>query len=376
MKDQGIWKIENCFMIVRKSLQQNKNLWICALLLVVVIKIFSLNKNWVGNLYTSEFYFFFSQFLRFLFGWIPFSVGDILYLFVGCWLLWKLIKNIRLLFQKKLTGKMILVKTLNLILALTFVYIIFNIFWGINYNRAGIAGQLSLTHLRYDTSDLLMIRQLLLQKVNFTKTSLINNHETYPSKRELFKRARKSYEEAQKKYPFLRFEHLSIKSSLYGKLGNYIGFTGYYNPFTGEAQVNTTVPKFLLPYIATHEMAHQIGYAKENEANFVGYLAAMNSTDTLFHYSTYLELFLYANREVYYFDSVSSKKSFELLVPGVKKDIAELRRFYLDHESFVEPWMTWLYGKYLKLNQQPQGMHSYNAVVGMLIAYYKRYGKI
>ena len=123
-------------------------------------------------------------------------------------------------------------------------------------------------------------------------------------------------------------------------------------------------------------MAHQIGYAKENEANFVGYLAAINSTDTLFHYSAYLDLFLYANREVYYFDSASYRKSFELLVPAVKKDISDLRRFNLEHESFIEPWITWLYGKYLKLNQQPQGMHSYNAVVGMLIAYYKKYGKI
>ncbi len=57
-------------------------------------------------------------------------------------------------------------------------------------------------------------------------------------------------------------------------LGNYLGFTGYYNPFTGEAQVNTTVPQFLLPNIALHEMGHQIGYAKEDEANFSAYLAA------------------------------------------------------------------------------------------------------
>lgn len=363
-------------MSVRKSLQQNRNLWICALLLVAVIKIFSLNKSWVESIYTSKFYFFFSKFLRLLFGWIPFSVGDILYLIAGCWLLWKLIKNIRLILRRKLRDKLVLVKILKLILALTFVYIIFNIFWGINYNRAGIAHQLSLPNLQYDTSELLVIRQLLLQKVNSSKTSLINNREPYPSKKELFEKAERSYKEVQKEYPFLRFERLSIKSSLYGNLGNYIGFTGYYNPFTGEAQVNTTVPKFLQPYIATHEMAHQLGYAKENEANFVGYLAAVNSNDTLFHYSAYLGLFLYANREVYYFDPASAKKFPGLLIPGVKKDIAELRQFNLNHRSFVEPWITWLYGEYLTLNQQPQGMHSYNAVVGMLIAYYQKYGKI
>ena len=151
-------------MSVKKYLSRNKNLWICALLLVVVIKIFSLNKNWVEELYTSKFYFFFSKFLRFLFGWIPFSLGDILYLIAGCWLLWKLIKNIRLLFRKKLTGKMIFVKGLNLILIFTFVYIVFNVLWGINYNRRGIANQLALTDLRYDTSDLIMLQQVYCKK--------------------------------------------------------------------------------------------------------------------------------------------------------------------------------------------------------------------
>ena len=363
-------------MSVKRYLRQNKNSWISALLLVVLIKLFSLNKDWVETLYTSKFYFYISKFLRFLFGWIPFSFGDILYLIAGCWLLWKLILLVKLSLQKKLTRKLVLIKYLKLVLDFAFVYIIFNIFWGINYNRKGIANQLSLTNLRYDTTDLLTLQHLLLQKVNASKSVLIRTREAYPSKNELFKKAKDSYASAQRIYPFLQLENLSVKSSLYGKLGDYLGFTGYYNPFTGEAQVNTTVPKFLQPYITTHEIAHQLGYAKENEANFVGYLAAINSRDTVFHYSAYFDLFLYANREVYYFDSVLSRKSLELLNPDSKKDIRELQQFNLDHRSFVEPLITWIYGKYLKLNQQPQGMRSYNAVVAMMIAYYKKYGKI
>jgi hypothetical protein len=132
----------------------------------------------------------------------------------------------------------------------------------------------------------------------------------------------------------------------------------------------------LQPYIVTHEIGHQLGYAKENEANFVGYLAAVNSPDTLFHYSSYLDLFLYTNREVYYFDSVASRKTLNELVLPVKQDLQELKQFDLDHQSVFEPLITWMYGNYLKLNNQPKGIHSYNAVVGMLIAYYKKYGKI
>lgn len=363
-------------MSVRRYLQQHKRRWIGALLLVISIKIFSSNESWVEELYTSKFYFFLSKFLRLLFGWIPFSLGDILYFMAGCWLLWKVIRLVQLGLQRKISRHLVLTKSLNIVLGLAFVYIIFNVFWGINYNRRGIAYQLSLTSVRYDTTDLIKLQTLLLQKVNTSKSALMRSREDYPSKDELFKKAKESYGNAEKMYPFLQLDILSVKSSLYGTLGDYLGFTGYYNPFTGEAQVNTTVPKFLQPYITTHEMAHQLGYAKENEANFVGYLAAINLQDTLFHYSAYFDLFLYTNREVYYFDSALSKKSIELLNPDTKKDIKELRQFNLDHQNFLAPLITWMYGKYLKFNQQPQGMRSYNAVVAMLIAYYKKHGRI
>lgn len=245
-----------------------------------------------------------------------------------------------------------------------------------NYDRKGIAFQLQLTLQAYDTTDLLTIENILLEKVNSTKTILSKNHENYPSTAQLISRAKTCYAEAERTFPFLKYQQTSVKSSIYGTLGDYLGFTGYYNPFTGEAQINTTVPRMLHPYIATHEIAHQLGYAKENEANFVGYLAAANSRDTLFQYSTYLDLFLYTNREIYYFDSVSSGKVMQKLNPLVKEDLEELRRFDLAHQNFLEPFISWMYGNYLKLNNQPKGLHSYNAVVGMLIAYYKKYGEI
>jgi len=363
-------------MNVKKYFREKKYLWVIAFLLIVLIKIFSANSLGVEALYSSGFYVGFSKILRFLFGWIPFSFGDVLYFLAGFWLIWKIIKNIDLLFKKKLHGKAALKKLLNLFLLLAFIYIIFNIFWGINYNRKGIAFQLDLKHLKYDTSDLIILQKLLLEKVNASKIAVLRNHERYPTKKELIHRAEKSYEEAQKTYPFLKYKGLSVKSSLYGIAGDYLGFTGYYNPFTGEAQINTTVPEFLQPYIATHEMAHQLGYAKENAANFVGYLAAVNSYDTLFHYSAYFDLFIYANREVFYFDSVSSRHALQQLIPEVKDDIRELRKFNNTHQSFLEPAITWVYGNYLKLNKQPQGIHTYNAVVAMLIGYYKKYGKI
>ena len=170
---------------MKKYLQRNRNLWIIAFLLIVFIKIFSSNKTRVESLYSGAFYIYFSKILRFLFGWIPFSFGDIIYLLAGCWIIWKIIKIVTALFKKKMSKSIAIQKALKLLVVFAFIYIVFNIFWGINYDRRGIVYQLNLTDLHYDTSDLKALQKILLRKVNSTKLSVIRNHEVYPSKKEL-----------------------------------------------------------------------------------------------------------------------------------------------------------------------------------------------
>jgi hypothetical protein len=363
-------------MNIFRNLKSKKWTWIIALILIIVIKLWANNHYRVEVFYSEGIYQFSAIALRVLFGWIPFSFGDILYLLGGGWLFWKVITNCILLFKKKFSKEAVFKKLWKLILLAVTVYIVFNIFWGLNYNRKGIAWQLHLKEVVYDTTNLILMQELLLQKVNETKKILISQKVIYPDKKELFKRAKECYNAAEKEYPFIEYKSASIKSSLYGWLGNYLGFTGYYNPFTGEAQVNATVPKFLLPFITLHEMGHQLGYAKEDEANFSGYLAAANSHDTLFQYSAYLDLFVYANREVFYFDSSASKNAVIQLIPAVKADMLEWRQFNERYRSFIEPGISWMYGKYLQANQQPKGLRSYNEVIAMLMSYYKKYGKI
>jgi len=293
----------------------------------------------------------------------------------GGWLLWKSIKFVVMLFKKQ-DRKTLVFGVRKIFLVLLWIFIIFNVFWGLNYNRKGIAYQLHFSSNKYDSSDLKNMLILLLQKVNTSKQALINQRTPYPGIKGLFERADKCYRETKKKYPFLNYMPVSIKSSMFSSWGNYLGFTGYYNPFSGEAQVNTTIPKFILPYTTCHEMAHQLGYAKEDEANFVGYLAATSSDDTLFHYSSYLDLFLYANMEMSKRDPFFSLSAYQELLPGIKADLKEWRDFVKRHKSFIEPVASWAYTKYLKANQQPKGMQTYNEVVANLIAFYKKYRRI
>ena len=376
-----------------------KSLLFTLLLIVIAvgIHIYSDNPIRVENQYSTGIYPFLSRILRYLFGWLPFSFGDVLYGVVVLWLIWKIVKGFRALFKKKpplsppkgeemekmesrikmKAGLQNFAKAgIKISRMLLLIYIAFNLFWGINYNRLGIAEQLHLNLDKYSIGDLENINALLIEKVNTSKMALVNGRVTYPTKSELFLKVKQAYVDAEQIYPFLKYKPVSLKTSIWSWVGNYMGFTGYYNPFTGEAQVNTLVPKFLQPFTSCHEVAHQLGYAREMEANFVGYLAGTASKDSLLQYSIYLDLFIYSNRNLFDSDSAAAKEFGKQLIPEVKADLKEWREFSKQHRNPVEPVFRWIYGVYLERNQQPQGVLSYDEVTGFLIAYYKKYGNI
>jgi Protein of unknown function (DUF3810) len=358
---------------------KTKHLWLTAAILLafaLLIRFFSNNSLWVEDYYSNGIYPHISAFLKFFTGLFPFSVGDVLYGLLFLWLIWLLIELIKAIVHKEITIEIFTRGLAKTFIALLTVYIIFNLFWGINYNREGIAYQLGLTEQQYSQEELKDINFLLLQKVNESKAALLRTKEDDSDCHHLFIGSEEAYTNAAKDYTVINYSTPVVKSTLYGWLGNYLGFSGYYDPFTGEAQVNTTVPYFLQPYTTCHEIAHQLGYAKENEANFVGYLAAAASSDTLFHYSVYLDLFIYANHNLYELDSASARSFAKQLLPAVKMDIKEWRAFDRRHKNPVEPVISWLYGKYLESNEQPSGVLTYDEVTGFLIAYHKKFGKI
>jgi hypothetical protein len=119
-----------------------------------------------------------------------------------------------------------------------------------------------------------------------------------------------------------------------------------------------------------------LGYAKENEANFVGFLASRASDDTAFLYSAYFDMFLYANAALYGMDSVSAKQNVKSLLPAVQRDLAELRSFRIKYENPLDKLISIFYDRYLRMNQQPDGGKTYSKVVLWLIAYYDKFGEI
>ncbi|GEO08883.1 hypothetical protein SAE01_13790 [Segetibacter aerophilus] len=327
-------------------------------------------------MYSQGLYPYISSFYRTIFGWIPFSFGDVFYAVVGLLLFWSVLRFVKIIARQGLKQFDYRENLKKAFFIASVIYIYFNLSWGLNYNRPGIAYQLQLSQQDYGDSALKEITAILLKKVNESRAVLGSEEIKYGSYDLVFEQASVAYQNASATFPFLNYSPKSIKKSMYGRMGNFLGFLGYYNPFTGEAQVNLTQPRFLIPYVSCHEMAHQLGYASESEANFVGYLAAVHSPNKLFHYSAYFDLFNYANRQLWASDSIAAKNNYKQLDTLVKKDEQELREYWRKSDNIFEPLIKIFYDRYLKANQQAKGVKSYNEVVGWLISYHAKYGKI
>lgn len=357
-------------------MSKNKKAWIILIVLAVGIKIFSFFPGAVEKYYSDGIYPVISSVQRILLGWIPFSVGDIFYGLVILYFLRRLIILIRLLIKKQ-TNKAYWIGGLRRLgfIALL-VYVSFNFLWGLNYNRIGIANQVGLKQEKISRDNLVAMMRQLVQRVNELDSTAHLNREELSSKRHLFRQADLAYENLHSTQPIFKYNFRSVKPSLFSYLGNYLGYTGYYNPFSGEAQVNTTVPLFVQPFTVCHEIGHQLGYAKENEANFAGFLSARCSDDPAVRYSVYFDLYAYARIFLYAQDSLQLKALDSTLKPGVRKDFRDLREFLRKHENPVEKVIDKLYSQYLKANEQPSGKVTYSEVIIWLVAYYKKHGSI
>ena len=187
-----------------------------------------------------------------------------------------------------------------------------------------------------------------------------------------FAKTEEAYANFAEQYPDFGYQHLSLKSSIYSIPLTFMGYGGYLNPFTNEAQVNGVTPKFRLPTVSCHEVGHQLGYSAEGATNFIGYLVTSESNDPYFKYSAYNHALGYCLTDLFHKDEEKYNEIVGTINMGVKENFNELRDFWEKYENPMEPIFKSVFNTFLKANNQKEGIKSYNAVVGLMINYRKQ----
>ena len=342
---------------------------------VAGIEIIKFFPAFIERWYSNKIFRSWSLFERKIFGWLPVSFGDVLVAVTIVFFIYQLIALGVGLLKKNTTRNGLLKQGKFLIIFFTTVYAFFYLSWGLNYYRLGSSYQLQLTPTTYSTADIDSLNHTLnarLQRL-CSDTILLEQAKEMPREKYI-ELAKAAYTSAAKSWPFLAYNHQSIKPTLLGKGLNYFGTLGYANPLTGEAQINYSMPRHLWAYTICHEMAHQLGYADESEANLMGYLAAKSSENLEFSYSVYSSLQAYAFVALYQADSnlaITRKND----LPGyVRSERIKNRAFFAQYSNPFDTIIYWIYDRYLKANNQPLGQQTYNYVIAWLIAYAKKYG--
>lgn len=337
---------------------------------ILIVQFLSQKTAFIEQYYATGIYPYISNFFRFLLGWVPFSFGDLLGLFLISVLIYKVYKLVKTKFQNLINN------FLQLITFLSILYFAFYLFWGLNYFREPLAKNLGLQQSQYTTDQLINVTTKIIEKLN-TQQLKITNNDTLKvivpySTSEIYEKVPLAYNYVAKDYPQLRYTNPSIKSSLVSLFQSYNGTAGYLNPITGEAQVNDMLPKAGYPSTACHEVAHQIGWSAENDANFVGFLACIYSNDPYFNYSGYRMAFRYCMREIRKRNPEQYKVLWKKTNKGIAKELKDNYAFWRQFENPIEPLLKKGYNSYLKANNQTKGIDSYSYVVDLLIAYFEK----
>ncbi len=328
------------------------------------------NPEVVETYYSNGIYPVISQFFRILFGWVPFSVGEVMYVLL-------IVLGIRYLYVNRLKIKNFPFQFLrNVVVVLSVFYFTFNLVWGLNYYRKPIAENFAIRD-SVQTSEVIDLAERLIVKTNqlqFELTSDSTKRVQVPySRNEIFDKTVNGYEQLQNELPFLKYSHRSLKKSMFSTLASYMGIGGYLNPFTNEAQVNALTPEFRFPVVSGHEVGHQVGYSKENETNFIGYLVTMKNEDHYFQYSASAYALSHCLSAIRRSDKEKFDELYAKVNVGVQENYRELYEHNLEFVNPFEPIFKSIFSTFLKANQQKDGIKSYGKIVELMVGYHEKY---
>ncbi len=343
----------------------NKILSFLLILQILFIEIASKNPQWIEKYYSNGLYPVISGLLRRLLGWIPISVGDLMY---GVLLL-IILRWIWLLIQTRFYP--FVAHLYTFIAFISVVFFFFHLFWGLNYYREPLQKKLHIERLNYTKEELVQTTQKHIDRLNKIQLAITKN-DSIPvrvpyKRRKMYKMASLQYRNFYLDSIDFHFKGKSIKSSLISTPLSYMGFSGYLNPFTGESQVNKKMIQTEIPITTCHEMAHQLGFASEGEANYVGYLACTDTDDLYFQFSGELLAVRHLLWSLARTDLALYKRQRARIHRGVLKNMQITHDFWDSYKNPLEPYFKKFYDLFLKANKQTKGIQEYNEMVGYLI---------
>lgn len=254
------------------------------------------------------------------------------------------------------------------------LFSMFVLTFGTGYHTSKLDTRLGLEQKEVNAKELAATAEWLIERVNSELDNIEFEEKSSSimpySIREMNNILLDAYDNISDEYAFIPRLKSYIKPVMLSKPMTYTHITGVYTYFTGEANLNTNAPDYSMPFTAAHELAHQRGIAREDEANFIAFLVCSQSEDDYIRYCGYMNLCEYVLNALYVADQKLWEETYKKLD---NRAIYEMIAYNEHYEKYRDNVVGEISGAindaYLQANGT-EGTRSYGLVVDLAVAYY------
>ena len=323
----------------------------------------------IFNRYVSPFV---RGFLATLTGWIPFSLAEFLLLMVPFIVIAIVVFGLK---RYSSSWRDVLIFSLTILSVAAYVFSTFTLGFVPAYRGSRLDKKLGLDKQPVSADELRDTTYAVLEELTAIESEIGFKSDGFSvmpySYEELNDKLMDAYDVACEKYDFIPKLHSRVKRVMLSEPMTYTHISGVYTFFTGEANINTNFPDYTLPYTAAHELAHQRGIAREDEANFVAFLVCKESDDVYIRYSAYLNMYEYLRNALYAANPDYYTETYYNVPANCRKEMTAYSKFFDKYrENVIEEVSETVNDTFLTINGT-EGTRSYGMVVDLAVAYYK-----
>ncbi len=303
---------------------------------------------------------------------VPFSVAELLIALLAILVVVYIVLQLVSLFRKPEKLKRIYKTIITLTTAGLVIYAGFCLLWGVYYYGDDFITRSGLKNEKISVDELAEVTEYFASMANdySSKVSRDSSGVYSADYKAIIERSGAVYDKLEKTFPVLDGPDVKAKGVICSRIMSYVDFTGFFFPFTAEANVNIETPSAYFASTVAHELAHQRGVAKEQEANFAAVLASLEYGDPDYVYSAAVLAYTHLGNALYDADREKWEEIYSRLDDAVIKDLKANREYWQRFDTPVQKASNAVYENFLYSYGQDLGLKSYGACVDLLVNYY------
>jgi hypothetical protein len=237
------------------------------------------------------------------------------------------------------------------------VYLVFLLFWGMNYRRVPLDRKLDFNQARVTQEAARRLGDHAVRSLNATYESAQGPGTDGPT-------LEAAFASAQRMLGAMGSPALGVpKRSLLELYFRKAAIDGMTDPWFLEIIVNPDALRFERPFVVAHEWAHLAGYAHEAEANFVGWLACLEGSP-LAQYSGWMAIYENVSASLPRPERATLAAQLD---PGPRRDLDSIVARYSRSSPIVRNTARDVYDTYLRANRVTEGIASYTGVIRLIV---------